>query len=447
MPRVARLLVATVPLTGHVHPMLVLVQALVQRDHDVCWYAGRKFEPAIVATGATYHPMVRALDFDDTDIERSLPVLRKKRGLSRVKAQLRAMFISPMVDQLHDLETLADQLAPDAIIADSAHLGAALLSEKRRLAWAGLGISGLVIPSIDTAPFGSALPPASDANGRIRNKLLNWVIFRVVFGAVNRSYRRARSAAGLAAGRGMYFDVMSPYLFLQPTIPELEYPRSDLPPQVHFIGPLVPREPPAAESLPPWWPELVAAKQRGVPIVLVTQGTLATDVRELVVPSLRGLASEKVVVVATLGRAVELADVPANAYVAPFVPYQALMPMLSAMVTNGGYGGVQMALRHQVPLVVAGGSEEKPEIAARTAWSGAGIDLRTGRPTPDAVRRAVRRVLDEELFRARARALGDKMARYDAPVIAATLIETLVAQRTPVLRASAYLPAALPGAA
>ena len=37
------------------------------------------------------------------------------------------------------------------------------------------------------------------------------------------------------------------------------------------------------------------------------------------------------------------------------------------MVTNGGYGGVQLALAHGVPLVVAGNTEEKGEIAARVA--------------------------------------------------------------------------------
>jgi UDP:flavonoid glycosyltransferase YjiC (YdhE family) len=39
------------------------------------------------------------------------------------------------------------------------------------------------------------------------------------------------------------------------------------------------------------------------------------------------------------------------------------------MVTNGGYGGVQMALSYGVPLVVAGASEDKPEVAP--VWRGA----------------------------------------------------------------------------
>ncbi len=417
------MLVATVPLTGHVSPMLVLVRSLARRGHDIRWYGGRKFAPAIEAAGARFEPLRQAPDWDDANIDAALPALRGKRGLGRVKTQLREMFIAPMGAQLRDLETISDAFSPDVLIADSAHLGASLLAETRSMPWVGLGISALMFPSVDTAPFGSALPPGTHPG---RNKLLNWLIFRMLFGGVNRAYRRGRAAAGRPAGTEMYFDVIAPDLFLQPTIPELEYPRSDLPPQVQFIGPLVPG-PGAERALPAWWPELEAAHRRGVPIVLVTQGTLATDPRELIVPALRGLAEEDVFIVATTEH---IDPVPANARIAPFIPFHALMPMVSVMVTNGGYGGVQTAVRAGVPLVIAGGSEEKPEIAARVAWSGAGIDLRTGRPKPARVRSAVQRILREPAVRARCAELSRIMAEHDGPTAGTNLIERLVSHRS-----------------
>jgi UDP:flavonoid glycosyltransferase YjiC (YdhE family) len=270
--------------------------------------------------------------------------------------------------------------------------------------------------------------------------MLNWMIHRVLFGGVTKSYRRARISAGLAAGTGTYFDILAPQLFLQPTIPAFEYPRSDLPPQVHFVGPLVPRRAPDRTALPAWWPELEAAHAAGVPIVLVTQGTLATDPRELIGPALRALAGEHALVIATTGRtlagpeAMGLRAYPANARVEPFVPYHALLPLTSAIVTNGGYGGVQLALHHGVPLVVAGGSEEKPEIAARVAWCGAGIDLRTGRPSPKKLRAAITRVRTEAAFKTRASELAVEMAQYDAATRSAELVEELIATRALVAR-------------
>lgn len=439
----ARFLAATVPLTGHVHPMSLVVKALVERGHTVAWYGASKFASLIEKAGATYVPMRTAHDWDDSFTEDALPVLRGKRGLARVKAQLRAMFIEPMVDQLRDLEVAADLMAPDVVIGCQAHLGAALLHEKTGIPWAQIGISGLVFPSIDTAPFGSALPPARDERDHRRNRMLNWIVLRALFGSVNRAYRRGRVAAGLPSGTQMYFDVLSPQLYLHPTIPAFEYPRSDLPPQVHFVGPWLPRTTSDPAALPPWWGDVEAAYTRGTPIVLVTQGTLAIDPHDLLRPALLALANEDVLVVAITARAFDgpaalgLDGIPANARLAPFVPYHSIMALASVVVTNGGYGGVQMALHHGVPLVVAAGSEEKPEIAARVAWSGTGIDLKTGKPSPTAVRAAVSRALTEPGFRERAQAMASVMAGYNGPARAADLIERLAAEQMPVLRSDA----------
>lgn len=421
----ARLLVATVPLTGHVVPMRVLVGELVRRGHEVHWYTGAKFADAVAACGAHHVLMRTARDWDDADLEGTIPALRGQRGLARVKTQLRELFIGPMVDQLRDLAELYRALQPELLLADSAHLGAALLAETTGIPWVGLGISALMVPSIDTAPFGSAYPPVPGPAGERRNKIMNHVVFRVMFASINRAYRRARVDAGLPAGTGTYFDVLARELFLQPTVPSFEYPRRDLPAQVELIGPLIPA--PSSRELPAWWPDVLAARERATPIVLVTQGTMATDPSELIGPAVRGLADEDALVIVT-GRVddARAEALPGNTRVATFIPYTALLPHVSVLVTNGGYGGVQQALSHGVPLVAAGGSEEKPEIAARIAWSGAGIDLRTGTPAPWDVRAAVRTVLDEPGYRIRAGEIASEMATYDARARGAELIEQLI---------------------
>ncbi len=114
-----------------------------------------------------------------------------------------------------------------------------------------------------------------------------------------------------------------------------------------------------------------------------------------------------------------------------FVPHDLLLPHVDVMVTNGGYGGVQQALAHGVPLVVAGDSEDKPEVAARVQWSGTGINLHTGRPSPAMVARAVRRVLVRRTYRRRALALQAEIAASDPlGTISATLAELCAANDT-----------------
>jgi UDP:flavonoid glycosyltransferase YjiC (YdhE family) len=188
---------------------------------------------------------------------------------------------------------------------------------------------------------------------------------------------------------------------VQFTVPEFEYPRSDLPGTVRFVGPVsqsAQAAPPAGGAggtggLPEWWDELDA----GRPVVHVTQGTVANqDFGDLIRPTIEALAGEDVLVIVGTGGRPEAdltGPLPANVRVAADLPYDELLPKVDVIVTNGGYGGVQFALRHGVPLVVAGETEDKTEVSARVQWSGTGINLRSNRPSRDAIRKAVRTVL------------------------------------------------------
>jgi UDP:flavonoid glycosyltransferase YjiC (YdhE family) len=80
------------------------------------------------------------------------------------------------------------------------------------------------------------------------------------------------------------------------------------------------------------------------------------------------------------------------------------------LVTNGGYGGLHHAMRHGVPIVIAGDSEDKVETSARVQHARVGVNLRTGRPGPDAVRAAVERILDDPRYAANAQRIGDAIA-------------------------------------
>jgi len=102
------------------------------------------------------------------------------------------------------------------------------------------------------------------------------------------------------------------------------------------------------------------------------------------------------------------------------------------MVTNGGYNGVQAALAHGVPLVAAGQTEEKPEICARIEWAGVGINLKTKTPTPTQLKNAVQKILESPHYRQKTQLIQADIARYDAPTLAANLLEQLAAKKQPV---------------
>ena len=71
------------------------------------------------------------------------------------------------------------------------------------------------------------------------------------------------------------------------------------------------------------------------------------------------------------------------------------------------------------------------EVAARVDWFGAGKNLRSGTPSPEAVRRAVRTVLTDESYRRAARDLQRAYARRDAATELAALVDEVIAEREP----------------
>ena len=334
-----------------------------------------------------------------------------------MKDDLRRIFIGPVPGQYRDLRAILDGFAADCIVVDTMFLAAlplALGPREARPALACIGVMPYASCSRDTAPFGVAFQPGRGPLHRVRNRVMNWAAPHVVLADIQRFARRTLAETGAPRFRGYVVDLAPKVMdaYLQATVAGFEYPRSDLAPSVRFVGPIL-APPSSSFAEPPWWGEL----GDGRPVVHVTQGTLDNaDLGRLLLLTARALAGDDVLVVATTGGpdpAPLRRDLPANVRLERFIPHDLLLPHCDVMVTNGGYGGVQQALANGVPLVVAGDSEDKPEVAARVQWSGAGINLHTGRPSPAMVARAVRRVLARPSYRERARALQAEIAASD----------------------------------
>jgi UDP:flavonoid glycosyltransferase YjiC (YdhE family) len=285
----ARLLIASLPITGHVLPALPIARALVERGHEVRWYTGEKFRGKIEATGARFEPYRIAHDFDDSDLDTAFPGRSAAKGLNRAKFDFINLFMKPVAAHYRDLDTILQEFPADVLMADGAVWAASCITEKGGPPHALYCATCLGIASRDTAPFGMGLLPSQSPLGRVRNRVLRALSANVLFRDVSAELTRQRATIGLGPRK---FDgvVVSPYLFLEATVPGFEYPLSDLPPQVHFVGALL-ADPPAGTVLPAWWDEL-ATKQR--PVVLVTQGTFETDPHDLIAPTLAGLAEEEV---------------------------------------------------------------------------------------------------------------------------------------------------------
>lgn len=403
-------LLCATPAHGHVMPLLQVATHLAAGGHRVLFLTSSRYAPRIAAAGVEFRALPDAADVDLDDAA-SVPGRAGLTGPAAIRFDMLHLFLRPGAAQLAALRALLAETPVDAILTEPLFVGAALLVETPRAVRppiVALGIFPLGIASRDTAPFGLGIPPRAGWTGRLRNAALAIASRRLVFAPVAREADAiARHELGHPLGRFFLDWHGAADAVVQFTVSEFEYPRSDLPPHVTFVGALPPAASAAAAGdLPDWWSELSGTR----PVVHVTQGTVAnSDLGQLVLPTIAGLGgSAPLVVVSTGGAPVARVPgpLPENVRVAPYLPYDLLLPRVDVMVTNGGYGGVQQALGHGIPLVVAGRTEDKVEVSARVAWSGVGIDLRTNTPAPDAVAAAVRRVQGEPGFRARAASLA-----------------------------------------
>lgn len=394
------ILLCSTPVHGHVTPLLAVSRALVERGHRVHFLTGERYQERAAATGASVLRLPAAADYDDSDIDAAFPGRVGLTGPAGIRYDMTEIFLRPAVSQLAAMDAVIRDLGIDVVLAESLFLGAALLAARprsERPALLNLGIVPLGLKSRDTAPFGLGVAPRPGALGRMRNAALTTMAEKVVFAPV----QRAAVAAGREAGTGLAGFVLDwpshADGVVQFTVPEFEYPRADLAVPVHFVGP-VSRTQASDTPLPAWWDDLAD----GRPVVHVTQGTVANrEFGDLILPTMRALADADVWVVAsTGGRPVSTlgSALPTNARVAPYLPYDRLLPRTAVYVTNGGYGGIHYAMEHGVPVVIAGTTEDKAEVSARVAWSGVGVRLGTNKPHAAAIAKAVRTVLDDPRY-------------------------------------------------
>lgn len=401
--------------------MLWIGRHLQRLGHDVSMLTGDAHRDEIEATGMVFVPLDATVSPSPDEPSRLMPNLIRRYLMG--KADMRSTFVAPLIAQHRALDRVLRTAPVDVVLCDLAFTGALPLvtSNQPRPAVVVCGVGPLTLSSADTPPFGMAwIPrPGMDYGG------MHAAVHRVMFRDIHNQLNDALYAVG--AG-GIDVSLMDwPLLadrLVQLTIPDFEYPRRDLPANVAYVGPVLP-EPPVDFDPPAWWHEALEAET----IVHVTQGTLDNgDLGQLIGPSLRALADvDGVAVIVTTGRREDrrpLTDVPSNAYVAEWIPYRALLPHVDVMITNGGYGGTQHALRYGIPLVIGGESADKAEVAARVEYAGVGVNLGTAHPSPEAIAAAVREAAN---CRVAAAQLGRKIAKTNPlDTIASLLVDDVI---------------------
>jgi UDP:flavonoid glycosyltransferase YjiC (YdhE family) len=161
-----------------------------------------------------------------------------------------------------------------------------------------------------------------------------------------------------------------------------------------------------------------ASRTSSRPLVYVTLGTFFGANIGIFRDVLAALADEPVEVVVTVGAdqaPTALDPVPDNARVERFIPQARLLPRCAAVVHHGGSGTTLGSLAHGRPQVAVPQGADNFINAAMLERAGVGLVLLPGEVTPAAVRDAVRRVLWEPSFATAAQRAAAEIAGMPGP--------------------------------
>jgi len=421
----SRILISATPIPGHANPLLLVGEHLSKRGHTVVFHCGDLFREKAEAAGLQFVPLLGGANYDYRRLGELFPERNAvEPGLQQLSYDMQHGFGDQIPDQYRGLQGIIDQYGIDAVVTDCLFMGSYPLL---------LGASKSSPPVIGCSSFPlwmrrRAVSPFtgldSTAEGLRRNAEHNRQ-FEDALAPATEYINALLKVCGASRSIGFVIDASCTVFdaFLQFTAEEFEYAVDDKPANLHFVGPMIPA---VTSSEEPEWLKKIDGSR---PVVLVTQGTIAnSDFNQVVKPAIAALAEENIQLIVTTGGGDLDIPLSPNVHVESYIPYPLVLPKVDVFVTNGGYNGVQQALSLGVPVIAAGATEDKPFVAARVAAFGVGIDLKTGSPTAEQIRDAVRTVLSDGKYKQRALEMQKAFARCNALETTAAIVESTIAE-------------------
>ena len=390
-----RLMVAAFGDAGHAFPAIALARALGERGHEV-----------VVETWQRWREPVEELGLRFAAAEEYTVFPPPAFGSDDASAADAAVALAPLLEEWR----------PDAVVSDILTLAPMLAAEVAGVPRATL-VPHLYPMSEPGMPFfatGVGLPRTPVGRGIWRGLL---PMLRTGLRRGRDELNEQRERVGLAPLE-RFHGGMSEELVLVATFPQLEYPR-DWPRHVRLTGPMDFEVPYPDIELPPG----------DAPLVLVAPSTAKDPDCRLVRAALAGLAEEPLRVVATTNRAEPATPIeaPANAVLVDWLSYSQVMSEAALVICHGGHGTMARALGEGAPVLCCPAEGDMAENGIRVAWAGAGLSLPWRLTRPGPLRWAVRRILGDPAFRARAGELAAWRRANDGAMQGAELVENFAA--------------------
>ena len=394
-----------------------VIRAMVDRGHDVRVLADRVLAPDIASTGAEHVVWDRAPQRPNLDpqsvIMKDWDAKTPFEAFGRVRD---GAMVGPAALFAADVRSELQRRPADVVVGNFFVFGAQIAAEAEGVPFAFLVSNLLSFRGSGTPPLGPGLKPARGPLGRARDAVLNRVMARLFDKGLDQ-LNEVRRANGLEPIASVLENFERADRLLLMTSSAFEYESFTPPPNVRLVGPRLDDPAWVGSWTPPAGDE---------PLVLVGMSSTFMDHADALQRAATALAGLPVRGLVTTGPSipVEAIDAPANVTVVERAPHSEVLRHAKVIVTHAGHGTVLKALAAGVPVVAMPLGRDQLDNAARVVHHGAGLRLK---PTakPDAIAKAVRRLLEEPSFSAAAERMAAAIAVETAEDLAAAELEAL----------------------
>jgi MGT family glycosyltransferase len=339
------------------------------------------------------------------------------------------IYLRTTVGTLRDGVRIVEEMGIEGLIVDQTLRAGPSIAENAGIPFVTLCAALLLNAEPGVPPYFSGWTYRESPLARLRNRIGN-AAFRRLVRPIRKAIVDQRMEWGLPelSSRGVHD---SPLAQLCQAPRAFDYPRRELPSQMHYVGPL--HDPTARPDVP-----FDFSRLDGRPLIYASMGSLQnklTHVFETIARASEGLGAQLVL---SFGRedASIPDELPGSPIAVKYAPQLDLIERASLVITHAGMNTAMESLAHGVPMVAIPVTNDQPAVAARVAWTGAGEMLPLGRLTADRLRPLVRRVLEDGSYRENAERMQSAIKAAGGVLMAADIVEGALGRNEPILASS-----------
>ena len=411
--------------TGHLHTMLPLGQELKRRGHRVTLIGILDSQAKTLAAGLEFIAIGEA-EFPEGATKDLYTQLGKLSGLKALQYTIKYIADGAKV-RLRDAPEAIKQAGIEVLLVDQISREGGTIARYLDIPFISICSAVVLNREKTVPPLNTPWNYDPSWRGSLRNRI-GYQLLTLVSKKTRKIIESYRQQWNLPPTNSSNDDY-SPLAQISQQPAELEFPRQELPQHFHFTGPYHysgSREP---VSFP-------YEKLTDQPLIYASMGTLQNRllwIFQAIAEACRELDVQLVISLGGGNNPESLPQLPGNPLVVGYAPQLELLKRATLTITHAGMNTTLESLTNGVPIVAIPITNDQPGVAARVAWTGAGVVVPLKKVSVEKLQNAIQQVLTEDSYKKNALRLQEAIKQAGGVNRAADIIEQAVATGKPVL--------------